>query len=443
MNVSVEEQHQWSVRKILCRLPLLLQEPRYVGAMALLLYLTATQVFHLMHNMPPDVHGDVRLYHRTIQAVWDGQVPYRDFELEYPPYALVWFILPGLWDTIGGFQIAFGIELLVLDVILKGVLVWLAVKIANGARPFLPAILFALAGTFNEYFYLQRFDLIPAAITLAMAVAFWRQRYLLAGALLAFGTGCKLYPIIFLPPLLLLAWRRGRASSFAAGVGLGLLPLAILGVFVPWWRFLAFHQYRGLQVESFYASGIWFLKLLGMTRATWDEVKAWREVGGAMAATVLPVARALFLCAVAASVAFTTWRVRRLKDVSQPDLARLLLVPLSAFVAFNFVLSPQYLIWLAVLAAVAAMAGPLRNCLLLILAAIVIPVFFLASDYGHGFNLVETIVLIGRNLMLLVAWGGFLREIAADGFAGFVRPDEPGSAGLTADRLAPFGGCPS
>ena len=396
-------------------LPTVLEEPRYLLAVGFLAYLTIALCHHLAHNMPGDIHGDVQLYHRTIQAVWDGRLPYRDFVFEYPPYALVWFVLPGLCSNLGAFQQVFGLEMLALDLAVKGTLVWLAIRVAGRARPFLPAVLFSVAGTANAFFYLQRFDLVPAALSLWLLVAFWRERYGLAGVLLAFGTGCKLYPILFLPPLLVLAWHRRKAVPFAAGVLLGFGPLALLALGMPWWRFAAFHQARGLQVECLYASIVWLLKLLGVVSASWVEVKVWREVAGAAATACLPWARLLFLATVGCSVLFVTWQAHRLRRAGVADLARLLLVPLTAFVAFNYVLSPQYLIWLATLAAAAAASGPVRHSVCLVAAAVVIPVFYPAADYDHGLNLFETLVLVGRNALLIVAWIGLMRSPLASG----------------------------
>ena len=39
---------------------------------------------------------DTPVYERYGEAILDGQVPYRDFDLEYPPAALPAFVLPAL-----------------------------------------------------------------------------------------------------------------------------------------------------------------------------------------------------------------------------------------------------------------------------------------------------------------------------------------------------------
>jgi hypothetical protein len=39
-------------------------------------------------------YGDVQLYAHDARAILDGQVPYRDFTLEYPPGSLAAFLPP-------------------------------------------------------------------------------------------------------------------------------------------------------------------------------------------------------------------------------------------------------------------------------------------------------------------------------------------------------------
>ena len=48
--------------------------------LALLAALTCVHIVDLW-NSGGDVHGDVRIYHRTMQAIWEGKLPYRDFKI--------------------------------------------------------------------------------------------------------------------------------------------------------------------------------------------------------------------------------------------------------------------------------------------------------------------------------------------------------------------------
>jgi len=137
-------------------------------------------------------------------------------------------------------------------------------------------------------------------------------------------------------------------------------------------------------------------------------------VTGPAAKAWLPFARITFLGTVGFSSMFAMYAAWRVSDTSRWDIAylsRLLIIPLLAFVAFNIVLSPQYLIWLVVLAALAALSGPIRNILLIVLAAVVTPIVYPSPDYGQGLKVFETAILVARNLMLVVAWIGLMKEM--------------------------------
>lgn len=414
-----------------------LSDPKRFWIIMLLIYLSLVPVVELFRGARSEPHGDVKLYQRTIENIWHGKMPYRDFEYEYPPYSIPFFVIPSLFKSPKGFQIAFGVQILLIDLLVKGILIWMAVGLSRESRaesransdnaaiqqfsnpliqpcnspslqhsitPFLPVLLFSLATAANHYFYLQRYDLIPAALTLGVLAAWWKERYLLAGLLLMAAIGCKLYPILFVPPLWITAWRLKQARPFTFGIMLGVLPLLLLGLALPWWNFLAFHTGRGLQCESLYASIIWFIHHLGLCDASWTFTKAWVEVTGSAASSVIPYAKYLFLISTAISIAISGWRAFRSNkpgDVSA--LTQSLFVIILTFVALAPVLSPQYLIWLL------AFSGSLLTRIInsaictVCIAAMMIPVIYPGTDYSNGLNYIESMILLFRNILLSVA----------------------------------------
>src|SRR6185503_15737609 len=138
---------------------------------------------------------------------------------------------------------------------------------------------------------------------------------------------------------------------------------------------------------------------------------AWFEIQGQAVDSVLPWSRLLFVAAVCASVLFVSWAALRCCKPSAPFLARLLLVPLLAFLAFNQVLSPQYMIWLLPFAAVGALDGKAFAGWLIALAAALTPLFFPTGEYFSGLGFSRTLVLVGRNVLLLITWIWLIREI--------------------------------
>jgi hypothetical protein len=372
-------------------------------------------VLSLWGDVSEPSQGDVLLYQNISDDALGGKLPYRDRVLEYPPYSMLVFLLPRLFSNYGSYPTAFIIMVLFLDWLLKIALIIIGFNFTKGIKSFLPFCLYSSAVLGINFFYLQRYDIWP---TLASILALWsfsRQRYFLSGLLLAFGIGIKLYPIIFVPPLFIIAFRLGGSRRFFLGVLSGMTPLVCLSFFLPWWRFAEFQGARGLQVESLYASALWLAKLLGYNHIDWVWVKAWFEVKGSMVTALLPWIRLFFSIIVISSVAFVCYialkmpiRGRLGADTNElikpPTLARLFLVPLLSFVAFNQVLSPQYMIWILPLAAVLAIEKDLFVALLLVVATWLTPFFFPTLEYITGLNLRETIILLFRNIILVTVW---------------------------------------
>jgi uncharacterized membrane protein len=355
--------------------------------------------------------GDIPLYHRIASQMFDGAMPYKDYKFEYPPYALLWFLLPGLTTSYSAFRIVFSLQILALDLVAKASLV------RQWRERFGPALVLAVGGALQAYFYLKRLDAVAAALTLFALLAFARARYVVAGALVAIAVGTKLYPILLAPALLYVAWRRGKAMALLAGGAIGMAPLALLSFVLPWWRFAAFHAVRGLQVESTVASILWLLHFFGL-EAQWVGRTAWMDVDGPAARALLPFAKLLFGVATIASVALSVAAVHvreKVRPVTPAFLARALLVPILAFMAFNIVLSPQYVIWLLGPAAIASIEGKRAPLVAIGIAVLLTTFIFPSPGYisSDGIALGRTLVLVARNASLVIALVLLAREVLA------------------------------
>lgn len=365
----------------------------------------------LLPAMDARMQGDVNLYRAVANDLFDGKLPYRDCVVEYPPYAIPFFLLPRLFGDQNYLE-GFVVLALIADWLIKFLLFGLGLRHLNGARSLLPLFVYCAAVPFMRYFFLQRYDVFPALICLAAVWLFCSRRFALSGLAIAAGVGVKLYPVVFVPALFVLAVRQGGGRRFLMGLVAGLLPLLPLGFIVPWWRFAEFHAARGLQVESLYASLLWLGQWLGLTPATWEYTQKWYEVVGPAATVILPWARAIFVVAVMFSTAFSVWMAAHNQEPSPAQLARCLLVPLLGFVAFNQVLSPQYLIWLLPLAALTGLHGSHWPALAIVGATMLTPIIFpsLTRNYASGLNVIETIILVLRNFVLLGVWAWIIRQ---------------------------------
>ena len=361
--------------------------------------------------------GDVGLYDRIATDAVEGKLPYRDRPLEYPPYVIPLFLVPRLWGR-EGFLTAFPCLTFLADLSIKLILFAVGLRATKSLRSLIPLAFYCLAVPFLAHLYLSRYDVWPSLVCLIGLIFFWRGHYTLAGVAIAVGIGLKAYPALFVPPLLILAWHHRKAREFSFGIVLGLLPLFAAGFFMPWWRFAAFHAARGLQVESTYAAILWCGKLLGIWSATWFKASAWNEVHGPAATMSLPWAHMLWAGSTIFSVGVATWVTWKQRDFSLGRFAKVLLIPLIAFVAFNQVFSPQYMIWFLPLAALACLEAGEHwpwPSLAILAATMVTPLTFPSffHDYGTGLNLFEATVLLLRNLVLILVWGRLVIEMLA------------------------------
>jgi hypothetical protein len=341
----------------------------------------------------------------------NGRMPYRDMMVEYPPYAIPIFLLPRVFGR-DNYLDSFKMLAALCDLLISGGLFWAGTRQSKSLRSLLPLVCYCVAVPFLHFFLFQRFDLWPALVCVGAILLFCSGRVGLAGLATAIGTGIKVYPAIFVPLLFILALRKGKGWRFLIGFILGLLPILILSFVAPWWRFAQFQGGRGLQCESLVASLIWAAEQVGLANAKWVWVTRWFEVQGPPASTLLPWARGLFVAAVMSSVTVACLSANRFQNVSVGRLARLLLLPLLGFVAFNQVLSPQFMIWLLPLAALGTLEGNPWTVSGIPLATMLTPIIFpsLTGNYGGGLNLIETVVLVARNCILVGTWWLLLKE---------------------------------
>lgn len=388
----------------------------------------------LLPQLSASPNGDVQHYREVANDLLGGTLPYRDRVFEYPPYAIAIFVLPRLFgDT--NYTFSFMAFSMLADWLLKFQLLALGMKSVKRERWLLPLLFYAAAIPFIQRFYLQRYDIWPALLCVPVVSLFSARRYALSGLAVAIGTCVKVYPGVFAPLLLILAWRQGSGWKFAAGLCAGLAPVLLLGLYLPWWRFAEFQGARGLQVESLYASILWLGKQFDLLQLQWVWNTAWFEVQGPLPSSVLVWARALFVATVVVSVALGTWFASRWGGLSAGRIARLLLLPLLAFVAFNTTLSPQFMIWLLPLAALASLEGNKWVVALMPAATMLTPLFYPCHEYNTGLNLLETSILLLRNLTLITAWGLLLCEMWFASRRSVARSADPSGmaslAGLT------------
>ena len=293
---------------------------------------------------------DTPVYQRYGDAMLDGQVPYRDFRVEYPPVALPVFLLPAIGDHRDKLTYRRSFERLMGICGLLAVAGVALALIALRAEPeqMLAALGFvALAPLALGSVILTRFDLWPAALSvLALAaLLFGRDRLGLGG--LGLAAAAKVFPAVLVPPALVYVWRRRgrREAAICAAVCAGVvvvcfLPFVVLspgGV----WDSLRRQADRPLQIESLGSSFLLVAHQLSGYGIHLNLSHGSQNLGGA-----LPGAFAAFQSVLQAAVVIALWAAFARGPATPERLVRYSAACVAAFVAFGKVLSPQFLIWL-------------------------------------------------------------------------------------------------
>ena len=380
-----------------------------------ILYLSL--VPHLLRIGDPP-HGDVGLYFNTITTLFEGNIPYHlERPFEYPPYALLCFVLPSLGGSLEDFRFLFALQLLAVDTGLKWWLLNEGLRLSSSCRALLPLSVYSLGTGFLSFHYLQRIDLIPSVLVVGSFVALVRGRPLLSGCLMGMSAGIKLFPILLLPGLIAACRNTKERHQLVAGGCMAALPIALMSPWVSWWRFLEFHNARGFEVESIYAAAFWLAHYFVELDLQWSWVVQWFEVAGSSIQWLLPHAKLLCFTATMSSVGWVSYRLSRAPQ-SQITIAVCCwsgLVVLLPFVGFNIVFSPQYMIWLLVISSALFVSprksilsrgysSPLSTVVFILAAAIAVPIWYPSPEFGTGFTVFQSTTLLVRDIAILIAW---------------------------------------
>jgi hypothetical protein len=292
---------------------------------------------------------DTPVYERYGSAIDSGQVPYRDFAVEYPPGALPVFVLPALGGAQGDtYRRRFEALMALLgEVLLVSIAVALA-ALGAGRSWMLAALgLAALAPLLLGPVVLSRFDLWPAALTAVALAAIACGRLRLGHVALGAAVAVKLYAAVLVPIVLVYVWRRkGGREALVCG---GLLVAVVAIAFVPFlvvapygvWDSLWNQASRPLQIESLGAALLLASHHVFGTGVTMESSHGSQNLAGPTADAFAVAQSVLQLSALVA-----IWILFARGPATRTRLLYASAAALVAFVALGKVLSPQFLIWL-------------------------------------------------------------------------------------------------
>jgi hypothetical protein len=346
--------------------------------------------------------GDVALYAADAQRILDGDVPYRDFFFEYPPGSLAVFIAPAV-VSMAHYTVLFKALMAVLGVALLVVVGRLSAEVEQDRRRRVLALTaVAIAPVLIGPLLMDEYDLWPTLTTALALFAFMRGKSRVGAGLLGLGAATKIFPAAILPAALVWVYRRSglRAAlqCLAVAVLVAAATYAVFVVLAPGgvWFSIDVHLRRGLQKESLGSSVLFALDQLGLYKARIIESNpSWTELTGTAGDALALVSS---LCQVAVSLTVAALVVRRRPEPRTLFYAAA--VALAGFVAFGKVFSPQYVIWLVPLVAI---AGGLIENVLLGIALVLTQLWFLRIVTPFDLDSGVWLVVL-RNLLVLAVF---------------------------------------
>jgi uncharacterized membrane protein len=383
-----------------------LRGPLLVGA---LLALCSWAVISFVHVFANWLLGDARAYEAWGNLATNHALPYRDFNVEYPPGALPAFILPIYLHKLSGYHGSYfdwlRVELLLLQL---GCLVAMASALlrlgASRTRAYRAlAVAGAGSGILGPISFFH-YDWWPAFLAVAALAALLAGRGVLACGLAAAGAAAKVFPILLIPFALAELWRHGRWRAVVLGTSVAVAVLvaavAPFAVLAPHGLGWAIHRElrRPLEVESVGTSIFVAAHQLGAYDLHAVFQAGSRNIAGPgphAAVRLLSVLTVLALVAV-----FVLWlRSRR----GGEELVLAVCAAVVAYVVFSKVFSPQYLIWLLPLVPLVGGRVGVRATGLLVVILAVTQIFepYRWWQYWHFSTPWLDWLVVGRNVLVV------------------------------------------
>jgi uncharacterized membrane protein len=352
------------------------------------------------------------LYYEYAGKTLAGALPYRDFVLEYPPLALVFFTVPRLLgESFRWYYVWFQTEVVAADLIVVATLYYAARK--WDLRPVRVLAEYSLVVLAIGPIALHQFDLFAAMFLLLAIVAFASGRATASAVFLALGVMTKVYPLLIAPLFVLIEWRRGRVRELLRPVAAFIVTCVT--VTTPWLVlaprslavFFRYHADRGIHIDSAYGTiALAARSLAGTTATVVFRFASW-NVAGPLPDALARISTWILLLTVSVVYAVIDRRIRTAPDRSSgvEFMATAVTLVIAAALPASKVLSPQYLVWLAPTLPLIESRG--RRTILLIFAATGVLTYFMYplyySDFLARYDWAIGAMLVRNALLVILA----------------------------------------
>jgi uncharacterized membrane protein len=354
---------------------------------------------------------DLNIYFRSSLYLMEGKLPYRDFNLEYPPLALLPFVVPrlvtlGLASNYYIYAFVFLLENIFFSTITMLLLLRVPSLRASPRLKIRALVFYTLFVLAVSPVILWRYDLFPTLLTVIALVAVLYHRPTLAGISLGLGVAAKLYPLVLLPVFTVYFFaNKAYRSILHLWLGaIGAIFLSFLPFFIAAqnkiFSFLTYHKERGLQIESLPAGIISLIHKWGFINVESVAGYGSRNIISPfdnVILTLLPWLLILLYIFMLVKCWFH-FREERFQSefVKAESLVVYTLLALLIFIITNKVFSPQYMIWIIPFAALLK----LRPALLMLAVCLTTYIMVSVGSFRQ-LDYVKIVWLNVRNILIL------------------------------------------
>ncbi len=301
--------------------------------------------------------GDLDHYYVNAGDVLDGKMPYSESRFEYPPLSLVFMLIPRIltWD-LNSFH--YGCAILTYVFIVIGS--YFLLKMADeriGCRWQTHLILLCTI-IFGSYFVIARNDVYPTVMAIIALWFYMDRKYAPAFVIMSLAALTKLYPALFLIPMLIpfilrRDWRNfGIAFICIAAVGLLVESPFLLTDPDTAFAYLTYHSDRGIQVESVASSFFMVYNMIFPGDLSVVFNYGSDNITGIGPDTLAPYMNTIMWAVLAVFFLAMLVRIARAgmdEGKTYAVLGVMCVTMLMLFIAFSKVYSAQYYIWIVLL----------------------------------------------------------------------------------------------
>ena len=390
-------------------------------AIAFIGYLIAIYVLDIETEVIRDRFPDA-------DQLFNGDIPIT----EYPPLSLIFFAIPRIFFSDPfGYNIGYVIMIFVITIV--GLHLMRRTAESLNMNPVWAMTIYSVLIALLLEYVADRYDIIPAVMTLASFYFFINKKMPAAFIILALAMMTKLYPAILLPIYLIIYMVERDWKGFATGtvwflIGAAVVALPCLLIEPDLiMGFMGYHSVRPLEIDSFAATLIYPFSLFGLTDV-W--IQASTDAGsygsdnlrGPLCDAVAPWLTPIMMVLI---VLFILWygNVRyRLEKVDERAfvLSAAIFISLMIFILVGKVLSSQYIIWVVPFLALSLLLmkdHKLKwrifwlSVATVVLTQINFAYTYLVTGGGESISSLSIIMILVRNLMLLAITLLLLKEI--------------------------------